>query len=297
MLGVLGDLVEDIVLWLDGPVHPATDNNVTMHRTRGGSAANVAAFAARHYPTRFVGCVGTDTIGKALVDELTSHGVDVAVQRRESTGTVVVLIDADGERTMFPHRGAATLLADVAEEYTGDLTHLHLPAYSFTGEPINSTSRKLVRRVHHQGATVSVDTSSTSILRSHGQQPFLRLLCELRPRYVLANRAEADFLGFLSNDEPGPALRQLGDTITVVKDGARPTIAFRPDAQPVRVPVPPVDDVRDLTGAGDAFAAGFLTAVLDTTVYAESELRAACAAGHRSAARVLGSAGATMGNG
>lgn len=60
MLGVLGDLVEDIVVRIEEPVWEATDTEVSMHRTRGGSAADVTAFAGPRHPTRFFGCVGAD---------------------------------------------------------------------------------------------------------------------------------------------------------------------------------------------------------------------------------------------
>src|SRR5690606_2710040 len=113
MLGVLGDLLEDIVVWLAEPLRTATDTDTTMHRTRGGSAANVAMFAAGQYPTRFLGCVGDAALGTALAADLEAHGVDVRLQRRGTTGAVIVLVDHTGERTMLPNQGASRLLEPV----------------------------------------------------------------------------------------------------------------------------------------------------------------------------------------
>src|SRR5205085_960088 len=88
MLCAVGDLVEDIVVWLSGPARPATDTPVRIFHRRGGSAANVAAFAAAIAGTaRFVGGVGDDDRGDRLVRGLTADGVDAKVQRAGRTGT------------------------------------------------------------------------------------------------------------------------------------------------------------------------------------------------------------------
>ncbi len=113
VLVTVGDLVEDIVVWPAARARYATDNPAAVHRARGGSAANVAAFAAGLVPARFIGCVGDDPVADMLTGELTAAGVDVRVQRRGRTGTIVVLVDRRGERTMYPDRGAAAALTPV----------------------------------------------------------------------------------------------------------------------------------------------------------------------------------------
>ena len=58
MLGVIGDVVQDVIVWQLEETREATDIKSEVRMRRGGSAANVAAFAAPRYPTRFIGCVG-----------------------------------------------------------------------------------------------------------------------------------------------------------------------------------------------------------------------------------------------
>ncbi|WP_406193755.1 PfkB family carbohydrate kinase [Kitasatospora sp. NBC_01560] len=290
MLGVLGDLVEDVVVWVDGPLRHGTDSSARIFRRRGGSAANVAVFAAGRCPARFLGCVGDDPTGDGLVAELTGHGVDVRVQRRGGTGSIVLLIDEAGERTMLPDRGAATLLGTVPDAWLAGLTHLHVPAYSFDGEPVATTAVDALHRVRRAGATTSLDASSTGMLGEFGRERFLALAGELAPTLLFANREESAFLGLLVDGRPGPGRARLAATTVVTKSGAGPTVVDAPGRAPFAVPVPPVGGIRDLTGAGDAFAAGFLTGYL-----ADGDLRAAAVRGHACAAKVLASPGASCG--
>lgn len=281
VLGSLGDLVEDVVVWLDEPLAIGTDTSGSIIRTRGGSAANVASAAARlgGVGVRYLGCVGSDPAGDSLVAGLHEAGVDVRVQRRGRTGTILVLVEPGGERSMVPDRGSALLLENVADEWLDGLSVLHVPAYGFCGEPLATSVLDALRRARERGITTSIDASSVGALRGFGRDRIRSLLADLSPDHLLANADEADFLGV---EEPG----YLPYTTVVVKHGAQPTVAWT-GGQRVEVPVQPVTDVRDTTGAGDAFAAGYLTAVIESAA-----VQSACDAGNRLAATALGHAGA-----
>lgn len=288
MLAVVGDLIEDIVVWPEGPLRRGTDNPARIFRTRGGSAANVAAFAASAYPTRFIGCVGDDAAGTSLVDQLTASGVDVRVQRRGVTGTIVILIESDGERTMMPQRGAVTLLEDVDPRWAQSVELLHVPSYSFDGSPLRESSEALIALAKDAGGLISVDASSTHVIEKIGTDAYRRLIQHLRCDFFIANEDEAEMLGLWDAPQTSEMLRQNPSTTFVVKAGALPTRVLRSGEEPLLVPVAPIEEVRDSTGAGDAFASGFLTSYLMTR-----DLRVSCEGGHSFAASVLRSPGAT----
>ena len=109
MLLCVGDLIEDVVVWLPGPVALGSDTEVRITRERGGSAANVAAATVRAGgQARFVGQLGDDELAHRLLHGLAVTGVDVVARHGGRTGTIIVLVDDRGEIL-----GAATLAHDV----------------------------------------------------------------------------------------------------------------------------------------------------------------------------------------
>ena len=275
MLATLGDLVEDVIVRLDGPVNIASDTPASISRRRGGSAANtaVAAVAGGH-PARVLGQVGNDAIGGALLDEMARTGVDVScVRRAGSTGTIVALVDAAGERSMLTDRRTCVELVDPDPAWLDGIVVVHVPFYSLAVEPIATTATTLMMWARQRSIAVSVDLSSTAVMHDYGLDRTRELIVRLCPDVILANRDETAAFG--TDGLPAGSL-------LVEKRGPDSAIIHR-DATAVEVHALAIGAVGDTTGAGDAFAAGFLTHPGGWQVDPE----AAGAAGHRAAAALL----------
>jgi sugar/nucleoside kinase (ribokinase family) len=240
----LGDLLLDVVVRLESPIAEDTD---TYGRTRvgaGGQAANVAAWAAAlDGRARFVGKRARDPVGRLLADELRDRGVEVLGPEVESgTGTVVSVATPDGARTMLSDRGVSTDLRpdELEPSWLEGCEWLHLPGYSLVAPPLREAALAAAALAPH----VSVDLSSTAAIEAAGVARFRAAVAEARPEIVFANEAEAALVG----DVEAPTV--------VVKRGARGcSVRSRDDT--VELPARAAE-VIDSTGAGDAFAAGFL---------------------------------------
>jgi sugar/nucleoside kinase (ribokinase family) len=275
VLAAIGDLVEDIVVALGGPVELASDTVAVVERRRGGSAANVVAVAARLTGSaRLLAQVGDDHTGTALLDELAAGGVDVSTVRRDGrTGSIIVLVDGSGERSFLTDPGVSRQLLGPDRAWLDGVDLLHVPLYSMDGGPIAGTTATLVGWAHERSIAVSIDASSQSLIERMGSVAVMRLLDELRPDALFANADEAAALNITG---------AMGEAITFVKHGRDPATVYVPGADPVVVAGIELAGSVDTTGAGDAFAAGVLT-----HPNWSSDPVDACRAGHRAAAHLL----------
>ena len=255
VLCTLGDLLLDVIVRLEQPLEPGTDAAAQTRTGAGGQAANVAAWAAAlGAEARFVGKRGDDPAASLAAGELARLGVTVfgpvALGRN---GVVVSIVGEEGERAMASDRGVApTLSADELEPaWFEGATHLHLSGYSLMSSPIDAAATRAAGLVRAGGGTVSVDLASRRVIVDFGPERLRRVLGELGPELVFANEEERAKLG------PGAA----GDATWVLKRGAAGAAVER-DGQKSEFPAVPAE-VIDTTGAGDAFAAGYLVGGVD----------------------------------
>ncbi|HJQ42354.1 MAG TPA: PfkB family carbohydrate kinase [Jatrophihabitantaceae bacterium] len=257
----LGDLMVDVLTTLAEPLQLGSDTAAEVRWTGGGSAANTACWlATADVRSVFVGRVGDDVPGTAAVEQLRAAGVDpvVSVDVERPTGTCVVLVDAQHERTMIPSPGAnaAITRADLDAVGLAPGDHLHVSGYALFGGA-HDTARAAIERAHELGLSVSIGAASSAPLRKAGAAAFFDWA---RDSTVFANRDEAQVLS--GTPDPTAAAQAIAArtghaVVTAGADGA----AWSDGEQVVSVAPDPVR-VLDSTGAGDAFSAGFLIARL-----------------------------------
>ena len=241
---MLGDAHLDVVVAISGPVMPDTDTSAYTRVTVGGQAANVAAWvSALGGRSRLIAALADDTAAALVASDLTRRGVDlVGPVIAGRTGVVVSLTEGGSHRSMLTDRGVGPLLADadIRPAWLDGCSWLHLPAYSLTSQPVQAAAVAGVAAARARSARLSIDLSSTAAITAYGLPAFVDLLRELRPELVFGTRAETDLVGELPGTQ---MITKLGAAGVIVGGQRYPALTTEP---------------ADATGAGDAFAAGYL---------------------------------------
>ncbi len=254
---VFGDLIDDIIVTPRGPIRPDTDTSSTIRSRPGGSAANTTAWmAAAGADVCFVGRCGAVDVDRHAAF-LRAAGVDphIAADTELPTGAIVVIVQGH-ERTMLTERGANARLSPDDVDVAG-CALVHAVGYTLVEHA--AAFRALVERAHAAGARVSLNAGSVAAIDELGVDAFAAASAGVD--ILIATDAEAALLtGLPTADAAAGALaRRHGvAAVTLGHDGVQ--VAAR-DGLAAHVAAQLVTAI-DPTGAGDAFTAGLLAALL-----------------------------------
>jgi sugar/nucleoside kinase (ribokinase family) len=224
----------------------------------GGSAANTTqALAQLGLDVTFLGKIGNDTTARLYVENFQQSGGNASKFKKGDLphARCLSLVTPDSERTMRTHLGAAVTLSpsEITVDDFKDCRHAHLEGYLLFNPDL---ARHLLECASQAGCSISLDLASFEVV--HASKDSLK---ELLTRYVdivFANEDEAKAFTGTADSYQDMAL-ELGTycDIAVVKVGKEGSfIVNKGEVFPINPLI--VDKALDTTGAGDAWAAGFL---------------------------------------
>lgn len=249
----------------------------------GGSAANtVAGIAALGGKCGFIGQVANDQLGDVFAHDIRAMGVTFGTAPRDgepTTARCLIFVTPDGQRTMNTFLGASQFLPESALDRAliADAAILYLEGYLWDPEEPRQAMRAAIEVARKAGRKVAFTLSDVFCISRHGGD-FRKLMADGLIDIMFAN--EAEILALMGVEDFDAAVAEAAGEVPmlVVTRSESGAIAVS-GGKTVAVPAAPVERVVDTTGAGDLFAAGFLSGQANGRSVEQSlKLGALCAA-------------------
>ena len=229
----------------------------------GGSAANtLAGLSTLGLQCAFIGQVADDQLGEVFRHDMRATGIDFDTPAREgepATGRVMIFVTPDGERTMNTFLGAGQFLPAAAldEELIASGAILYLEGYLWDPEEPRKAMRRAIEVARQAGRKIAFTASESFVIDRHGDD-FRAMIDDGVIDILFVNEHELATLTGEEDFDAGVAAVSAKVPTLVATRSAAGAIAIS-DGVRAEVAAEPVEKVIDTTGAGDQFAAGFLS--------------------------------------
>ena len=229
----------------------------------GGSAANtLAGLAALGAKCAFVGQVADDQLGEVFAHDIRAGGIAFGTPARAGdppTARCLIFVTPDGQRTMNTFLGASQFLPaeamNAAEIASAKV--LYLEGYLWDPEEPRSAMRRAIAAARDAGREVAFTLSDPFVISRHGDD-FRALIDAGEIDILFANEHELGALTLIDDFDSAMEALALKVPTLVVTRGPAGAHAMKA-GEHAHVPAEPIARVVDTTGAGDLFAAGFLS--------------------------------------
>jgi len=260
----IGDIMLDVTVLLNRPIVEGLETRAKISTQGGGAAANVASWLAfNKTPSYLVTRVGDDSAGQTLLAELDTYGVEHSslIIPNMNTGVVVVIVGREGERTMFPDSGANAGLGLSDLPDLSQFSAVYLSAYSLINTQSRAGVLQIIEAIRTAGLRIILDPATVGVLMEVGVSAANEWLNFIDT--IILNEEESHFL--TGKDNPIDAAAKLLEHVNtvVIKRGSNGALAQSRGDQLIQVEAQKTT-VINTTGAGDAFAAGFIKVWADS---------------------------------
>lgn len=228
----------------------------------GGSAANTAVgIAAMGGKPAFIGKVADDRLGEVFREDITKSGVHFTtpcLENERPTARCMVIVSPDAQRTMNTYLGACSKLSrkDIDEELIRRTKIVYMEGYLWDRPEAKDALAYAVELAHKHNRKVSLSLSDPFCVNRH-RDSFMQLI---KNGIDILFCNEDEIKSLFDTDDAETAFEKcktLCETVVVTR-GAKGAVAICGDKR-YEIPAEPINRVIDTTGAGDLFAAGYLT--------------------------------------
>jgi len=258
----------------------------------GGSVANtMAGIAYLNGNPCFIGKISSDRFGKIYKESLEKINVNFSYNEKNenlATGTSIIFITPDSERTMCTYLGISSRLSaeDIYEHYIKDSKLIFLEGYLWDKGTTEEMFKKIINLAKKNNIKIAMSLSDIFCVTRH-RKDFIKLL-EDDLDILFGNENEINALTMKNNLFEGIQELQKLNKLIVITRGEKGSLAILKN-EIINCDSIKVDKILDLTGAGDLFASGFLKEYLD-----KSDIKKCLQTGSELAAKIIQKIGARL---
>jgi sugar/nucleoside kinase (ribokinase family) len=232
----------------------------------GGSAANtLAGMAALGARCGFIGQIADDQLGEVFAHDIRANGVAFTTPARPgqpTTARCLILVTPDAQRTMNTFLGASQFLPEAAldREMIASAAILYLEGYLWDPAEPRAAMRAAIEIARGAGRKVAFTLSDSFCISRH-RADFRRMIDGGQIDILFAN--EGELLSLVEGEDFEAAVAEIARHVPtlVVTRGPDGAIAMV-DGVRHAVTAEPIERIVDTTGAGDLFAAGFMSGLI-----------------------------------
>ena len=227
----------------------------------GGSAPNtILACSGLGIHSHIAGKIGKDELGNTYIERVNEYGADSGIVFGDGrTGSSIILVTPDGERTMNTHLGMCQEYGsnDIDEEKLSKAKFFYFTGYMWDTDSQKSAIKKAIQIAQNNKVKIVFDVADPFAV-DRNRDSFLRMI-EKDVDIVFANQSELKIL--LDSEDIDFCVDNLMEIVNSggIKLGKEGSLIFDNNKKYVIKPSPIL--AKDSTGAGDMYAAGFLTSI------------------------------------
>ena len=227
----------------------------------GGSAPNtLLACSAFGINSLITGKIGNDKFGEIYIKQAQRFGVIPAlVQGDGPTGSSIIIVTPDGERTMNTHLGMCQRFSkdDLDIKKLSRSRFLYFTGYMWDTDSQKTAIKTAINFAKKNNIKIIFDVADPFVVKRNKEE-FLQII-EKDIDIVFANKSELEIL--FNTEDYNISSRKLGKIVNVagIKLGKKGSIVVENNTQTLLPPRPII--AKDSTGAGDMYAAGFISSL------------------------------------
>ena len=259
----VGEILVDFIGAQYGKTIATTES---YNRFLGGSTANLAVNANTiGLAVDLVASVGNDGLGQFLLDELTDFGLSTAhITKISSQPTSLIFVSRSNDTPDFvPVRGADPHILDtqISDDTINKVKVFHTSCFALSQEPARSVIMRKAKQAFASGCKLSIDINYATEIWPDKEQAvaFIKAYCAFNPLVkISADDAKRLFGDVASYNDIFTLFHSYGADVVCLTLGSEGVMLAQKGKGDFHKPAIKINEVIDVTGAGDAFWSGFL---------------------------------------